>query len=124
MTRLLLVCAGGAIGSGARYLLTIAMARLAGTAFPWGTLAANLAGCFLISFILESRTSLSPDLRLALTTGVLGGFTTYSAFNYDTTAYLRHGAWMVASANLLLTVMGCFAAGLLGIAAARSFSAL
>ena len=51
MTRLLLVCAGGAIGSGARYLLTIAMARLAGPWFPWGTLAVNVTGSFLLALL-------------------------------------------------------------------------
>lgn len=120
MTRLLLVCAGGALGSGARYLLTLGMARLAGTAFPWGTLLANIIGCFALALIAE-LTTLSAEVRLALMTGVLGGFTTYSAFNQDTTAYLRHGAWAIATANVALTLVLCFAAGSAGAALGRAF---
>ena len=73
MTRFLLVCAGGAIGSGARYLLTLWLARLAGVSFPWGTLLANIIGCFALALIAE-LTTLSAEVRLALMTGVLGGF--------------------------------------------------
>ncbi|HET7707120.1 MAG TPA: CrcB family protein [Thermoanaerobaculia bacterium] len=119
MTRFLLVCAGGALGSGARYLLTLALARVAGTAFPWGTLLANIIGCFALALIAE-LSSLSAEVRLTLMTGVLGGFTTYSAFNQDTTAYLRIGAWPTAFANVAFTLVLCFAAGLAGAAIGRA----
>ena len=62
---------------------------------------------------------LSPTLRLALTTGVMGGFTTYSTFNYETSEYLREGAWLMATANVFLTVGICLAAGFAGLALAR-----
>lgn len=120
MMRFLLVCAGGAIGSGARYLLAVGMARVAGTAFPWGTLLANMIGCFILAFV-ATMTTLSAELRLALMTGVLGGFTTYSAFNLDTTAYLRQGAWATALANVALTLGLCFVAGLAGAGLGRVF---
>ena len=119
MTRFLLVCAGGAIGSGARYLLTLVMARLAGTSFPWGTLLANVIGCFVLALVAE-LSALSAEVRLTLMTGVLGGFTTYSAFNQDTTAYLRAGAWTTATANVAMTLALCFAAGLAGAAVGRA----
>lgn len=122
MTRLLLVCAGGALGSGARYLLAIWAARQFGTTFPYGTLLVNVSGCFLLAFLMQVSTPLNPDLRLALATGVMGGFTTYSTFNYETTAYVRDGAWMAAAANVTVTLAVCFGAGILGAAAGRLVS--
>lgn len=119
MTRLLLVCAGGAVGTGARYLLTVWLARVAGIAFPWGTLAVNVAGCFLLALLIQAGTTIPEDLRLALATGVLGGFTTYSAFNYDATAYFTQGMWVKGAVYLFVTVIGSFAAGLVGTMAGR-----
>jgi len=122
MTRFLLVCLGGALGSGARYLTALAAVAAFGAAFPFGTLIVNVAGSFLIAFVMHMSiaTSLvSPELRLLLTTGVLGGFTTYSTFNQETLVYFREGAWSVAAINLTATVIGCLAAGLAGFALAR-----
>ncbi|HYE79346.1 MAG TPA: fluoride efflux transporter CrcB [Thermoanaerobaculia bacterium] len=122
MARFLWICLGGAAGTGARYLLSLAMLRLAGPAFPWGTLLVNVLGSFLLGLILEAQIStgwLSPTWNLALTTGVLGGFTTYSTFNYETLRLLQAGAWWLGIANLLGTVLGCLAAGALGFAFAR-----
>ena len=62
---------------------------------------------------------ISSDARAILTTGVMGGFTTYSTFNYETTNYLREGAWLLATANVVGTVVGCLAAGLAGLAVAK-----
>src|SRR5512139_2913835 len=122
MSRLLLICLGGAIGTGARYLLASWSARSLGTGFPWGTLFVNIGGSFLLGLIMQIGTTtdlLTPAVRLALTTGVMGGFTTYSTFNYETTAYVRDGAWLLALTNVALTLLFCFAAGLLGMAVAR-----
>ncbi|HET9209989.1 MAG TPA: CrcB family protein, partial [Thermoanaerobaculia bacterium] len=87
MARFLWICLGGAAGTGARYLLSGWLLRAAGPGFPWGTLAVNVIGSFLLGLILQvslTTTLISPTLRLALTTGVMGGFTTYSTFNYET----------------------------------------
>ncbi|HEX7153451.1 MAG TPA: CrcB family protein [Thermoanaerobaculia bacterium] len=111
MTRFLLVCLGGALGSGMRYL--------AATTVPHGTLAVNMVGSFAIALAFE--TMRASDLRLMLIAGVLGGFTTYSAFNQETLQFLRDGAWGSAAANLGMTVVGCLAAGFLGFWAARFF---
>lgn len=122
MTRFLLVCLGGAIGSGARYLTATWAVGAFGPAFPAGTLIVNLAGSFLIAFVMQLASGLPsfpPDLRLFLTTGVMGGFTTYSAFNYETTQYMRNGIWGVALLNLVVTVAGCLCAGVAGLAVAR-----
>lgn len=122
MDRLLWVCLGSALGGGARYLVAQSAAVLLGGGFPYGTLAVNLTGSFLISFImvvgLES-TVIPPTLRLFLTTGMMGGFTTYSTFNYETLEMLREGLWGLAGLNLAATVGACLVAGLLGLAAGR-----
>lgn len=112
--RLFLICLGGAIGSGARYLLALAAA-------PAGTLVVNLAGCFLMGFVMYAAafTRMSEDVRLMLTAGLLGGFTTYSAFNHETTILVRNGAFGAAALNVAATLIGCFVAGLAGFAVAR-----
>jgi len=89
MSRILLVLAGGGVGSVLRYLTTLAAVRLLSPNFPFGTLIVNLVGCFFIGFVhtlalLTARVS--PETRLFLTTGVLGGLTTYSSFNYEALA--------------------------------------
>jgi CrcB protein len=122
MERLAWVCLGSALGGGARYLVSLGVLRLLGAGFPVGTLAVNLLGSFLIGAIMHTgltTTWISPGLRLFLTTGVMGGFTTYSAFNYETLALATGGEWLLAFANVGATLFGCIAAGLLGVAAAR-----
>lgn len=120
--RLLYVCLGGAVGSGARYLLGGWVQRAAGSAFPFGTLSVNGIGSFLLGLVMHvalTTDALSPTLRLALTTGVLGGFTTYSTFNYETVESLRGGAWGLAGLYVAVTMLVCLVAGVLGLAAGR-----
>jgi len=122
MSRFLLVCLGGAAGSGARYLVGLGAVRLLGAAFPWGTLAVNVAGCFLISLVMDLGVhygAIPDQTRVFLTAGVLGGFTTYSSFNYELLVQLGRGLYGTAALYLLFTTAGCFAAGVLGILAAR-----
>ncbi|MFL6263187.1 MAG: fluoride efflux transporter CrcB [Thermoanaerobaculia bacterium] len=118
MARFLWICLGGAAGTGARYLLEGWLLRAAGPGFPWGTLAVNVIGSFLLGLIMHvSLTTglLSPALRLALTTGVMGGFTTYSTFNYETLQYLQQNEWLAAFSNVAATLLACLAAGALGV---------
>ena len=122
--RLFLICLGGAVGTGARFLISSWMARTLGTAFPYGTLTVNVLGSYLLSLIVQvalDTNLISETLRLALTSGVMGGFTTYSTFNYETLAYVQQRAWALALANVVVTGSGCLAAGLLGIFTARWF---
>ena len=118
--RFVLVCVGGAIGTAARYLTALWIPTLLGTSFPFATLIVNVVGSFLIAFIMQIGVT-SPDLRAMLTTGVMGGFTTYSTFNYETTEFLREGAWGLAAANVLGTVLVCLVGGFAGAALARRF---
>jgi CrcB protein len=123
MARFLWICLGGAVGTGARYLLSGWLARLAGPGFPYGTLAVNVIGSFLLGLLMQvslSTDALSPTLRLTLTTGVMGGFTTYSTFNYETLRLLQEGSWPLGVANLGITVLSCLATGLLGVFAGRA----
>jgi CrcB protein len=120
--RLLAICFGGAVGTGARYLLSEWVVRRLDHAFPFGTLAVNVIGSFLVAvlmFLGVEATALSPTLRLTLTTGVMGGFTTYSAFSFETLRSLQQGQWGLALTNVLVTLLGCLAACALGWALAR-----
>jgi CrcB protein len=118
----LLVCLGGAIGSGTRYLVATWAARVLGSDFPRGTLFVNVTGSFLLAALLAGPLEgggLSPNTRLFLGAGVLGGYTTYSSFNFETLALVEQGSWALAGANLALTVVGCLMAGLAGLALGR-----
>ena len=120
--RLFWVGAGGALGSVARYLLDGWVQRLVPGSFPTGILVVNALGSFLLGLVmtlLDSRGPLDSTLRVALAAGVLGGFTTYSSFNYQTLELLRQKAWMAGGLNLVATVVLCLAAGLLGLGAGR-----
>lgn len=94
MTQALLVAGGGAIGSVLRYYVGVWALRLFGPVFPWGTLAVNVAGCFVIGLLAELITrkfGASTELRLLLITGFLGGFTTFSAFSLDAISLFESG---------------------------------
>jgi CrcB protein len=122
VSRFLWICAGGAAGTGARYLLSGWTLSLFGTSFPYGTFAVNVIGSFLVGLLTQVGVAtplMSATLRLALTTGVMGGFTTYSTFNYETIRYVQDGSWPLAFANVSITVVGCLAAGFAGVAAGR-----
>jgi CrcB protein len=123
MMRLLYVCLGGAFGSGARYLVSGWMLAALGPGFPYGTLTVNVVGSFVLAALMHvgtTTTLVSPTVRLTLATGVLGGFTTYSTFSYETFRYLQEGAWALAAANVGATVIGCLAGCAAGFVAARS----
>ncbi len=116
------VCLGGAAGSGARYLVGVVSLRWFGVGFPYGTLIVNILGSFLIALLFEwfaaSKVS-SPGLRVGLTTGLMGGLTTYSTFNQNLLHLFRSGSWGVGTWYFILTVVLSLAAGLLGLAAGR-----
>jgi CrcB protein len=121
MARLFWICFAGALGTATRYGIAVWASRTFPGPFPYGTLIVNLAGCFLIAAVMHvslSTTLLSPTLRLTLTTGFMGGLTTYSSFNLETTRLLQERT-SVGVLYFMVTVLGCVAAGLLGFALAR-----
>jgi fluoride exporter len=114
---------GGGAGSVARYLTTIAAARLISPELPFGTLIVNAVGCFLIGFVhtvAMVSVRLSPETRLFVTTGVLGGFTTYSAFNYETLRFFDQGQAARGAGYATAMIIGCAIAGALGVWSARA----
>jgi CrcB protein len=120
MARFFWICMAGALGTGTRYLVGMWADRRFGKAFPYGTLLVNISGCFLLSFVLHialRSVVISPTLRLVLTTGFMGGLTTYSSFNYDTMRLVQSGAYSSALLYFAGTLGACFLAGLLGIGA-------
>ncbi|XXX82209.1 fluoride efflux transporter CrcB [Sorangium sp. So ce134] len=126
MVRLLLLGLGGALGTLARYAVGLWCQRRTGGAFPYGTLAVNVVGSFLLGVIMQlSATTdlLGTTARLTLGVGVMGGFTTYSTFDYETLKLLQDRARLTAGINLVATVAGCLVGGLLGIALASYVAA-
>ena len=120
---LLFVAAGGALGASARYLVGVGSGRLLGLGFPWGTLAVNVFGCFLMGLLIEAmalRWSVSNELRAFLTVGVLGGFTTFSAFSVDFAYLFERGDHMAAWLYLIASVGLSIGALFLGLAIVRA----
>jgi fluoride exporter len=123
LTRILLIGFAGALGTLTRYFVGLGAGKLLGTGYPYGTLIVNIVGCFLIAVVthVAVTTAVSPTLRLTLTTGFMGGLTTYSSFNLETTGFFRERDLATGFLNVGLTLFLCFGAGLLGLATARRF---
>jgi CrcB protein len=114
----LFVFIGGGIGAAARYGLQGIVYRYASPAFPYGTLAVNLLGSLAIGFLMaffEERFIINPALRVFLTIGILGGFTTFSSFSYETIALLRDGSYGLGLLNVAASVGTCLLATWVGI---------
>ena len=121
MERFLWICLAGAAGTGARYLVALWAAQRFGSSFPYGTLLVNLAGCFGLAAVMHAALMLSwsPTVRSAIAIGFIGGLTTYSSFNYETSRLLEEGAHGPAALNAGATIVGSFVAGWLGLMFAR-----
>ena len=116
---------GGAVGALARYFLSSQITHVFGSGFPWGILAVNVAGCFAMGVIAELAAltwSMSPEVRAFLTTGVLGGFTTFSAFALDTALLTERGDMTNAMLYVAASVGGSLAALFLGLALVRALT--
>jgi CrcB protein len=123
MLNLVLVAVGGAIGASLRHLVNFAALRLIGPGFPWGTMAINVAGSLAMGVFIEllARRSNAPnELRLFVATGVLGGFTTFSAFSLDFAVLWERGAILPAFGYALGSVIVSIVALFLGLWLARS----
>jgi CrcB protein len=111
---LLLIAIGGALGSVARYTLSIVILRVSGTLFPLGTFVVNVIGCLVFGAIAgaaSQRVQLAPPMRLFLLTGILGGFTTFSSYAFESFTLVRDGQFLWASMN----IAGQVIAGLAGM---------
>lgn len=113
----------GALGCLSRYLLSNWVLERAGSGFPYGTLAVNLVGAYLIGLIMEfaiRSTQLSPTLRTGIVIGFLGGLTTFSTFSYETFRLLESGRVITAFVNVLGSVLVCLVFTWLGILTIRA----
>lgn len=123
MLNLLLVAIGGAIGASLRHLANLLSLRLVGPNFPWGTMAINIAGSFAMGVFIEvlaRRFNASNELRLLVATGILGGFTTFSAFSLDFAVLWERGAALPALGYAIVSVVGSILAIFLGLWLART----
>ena len=123
MQNIILVALGGALGSVARYIVNVWSARLAGASFPWGTLTVNLVGSFLIGLFAEMiarKFDASAEMRIFLITGILGGFTTFSAFSLDAVSLLTRGDGVFGAVYIAASVGLSIAAVFAGLALGRS----
>ncbi|TWJ33508.1 fluoride efflux transporter CrcB [Geobacter argillaceus] len=118
----LFIAVFGALGCLGRFYLSGMVYDLLGRTFPYGTFVVNILGAFLIGLIMEfalRSTLVSPNLRIGLTVGFLGGLTTFSTFSYETFRLLEEGEFLIATGNVLGSVLICLAFTWLGILAAR-----
>nr|WP_277816549.1 fluoride efflux transporter CrcB [Mariprofundus sp. KV] len=117
------VAIGGATGAVMRWLMASGIQRMAGGAFPWGTFAVNAIGSFLLGFLfvwLIERSTVSELVRLALTVGFLGAFTTFSTYSLESIRLLQEGALALALGNVIGQVVVCLTLTWLGIQLART----
>jgi CrcB protein len=113
----------GAAGCLSRYFISLWVHSFMSRSFPYGTLLVNIAGAYLIGFVMEfaiRSTHLSHNLRTGITIGFLGGLTTFSTFSYETFRLLEDGKFFIAAANVLVSVIVCLAFTWLGIMTVRA----
>ena len=122
MNHILAIAIGGALGSVLRFLASSWAYNRLGSDFPYGTLLVNVLGSLLVGVLytlLVERSALDPIWRAGLVVGVLGGFTTFSAFSMETVNLIAGGEFPKALANILLSVCLCLTATWLGVVSAR-----
>jgi CrcB protein len=125
MNHLLLASLGGAIGAGLRFMVGSVAIRLMGVSFPWATLFVNVVGSLLMGIligILARRTGTPNEVRIFLATGILGGFTTFSAFSLDAINLWQRGESSVAAGYVLASVVFSLLALFLGLMIVRSIA--
>lgn len=115
----------GGLGCIARYLASGWAYQLAGRNFPYGTLLVNIVGSFLLALLMTfglRSTFFSPEIRIGLAVGFMGGFTTFSTFSYETLRLLEDGSFWQAGVNILLSIVLCLFFAVLGVLVARQLS--
>lgn len=119
------VALGGAIGAVLRYVLNIGIAKVAGSDFPWHTMLINITGSFVMGVLvalMAQRWNVSNEVRAFLTTGILGGYTTFSSFSLDFAVLFERKAYAMAGAYALGSVVISLIAVFLGMALARALA--
>lgn len=125
MPVLLWVAIGGALGSMARYGVNVWSGRVFGTEFPWHTLIVNVLGCFImgaLTGLMAQKLNVSQEVRAFLTTGILGGFTTFSAFSLDVAFLVERKATLAAGAYVAASVLLSLAAVFAGLHLMRTLA--
>ncbi|MEN6493607.1 MAG: fluoride efflux transporter CrcB [Thermoguttaceae bacterium] len=121
--KLLLIAVAGALGTLARYGMTGAVQNVLGKDFPWGTVSVNLLGCLLFGVVwgltMESRLTVSPEVRIILLVGFMGGFTTFSSFGFEAAKLLEDSEWLLALGYMALQNLGGLVAMFVGLALGR-----
>lgn len=109
MNNILFVALGGSIGAVFRYLISIFMVQLFGSAFPFGTLLVNILGSFMMGIIyaLGQVSEVSPEIKAMVGVGLLGALTTFSTFSNETLLLIQGGAWLKAFLNITLNLSLC-----------------
>ena len=120
---LLLIGSGGFVGSILRYIISMGVQNRFLSSFPYGTISVNLIGSFLIGVVyaLVERGNLSPEVRIFLATGLLGGFTTFSAFSLDALNLLQEGLWVEGASYIIISVILGIAFAFLGLLTIKLF---
>jgi CrcB protein len=121
------VAFGGAAGSALRYVIASWIQTRSGGAFPVGTMIVNISGSLLLGLVLRYALEtpiMPPEVRALLTTGVIGGYTTFSTFSYETAALIEEGDWRRAALYVGLSVVISLAGTFLGFAGARELLAI
>ena len=122
MHQLLAIAIGGAVGAVLRFMVSTSVHRVMGKDFPYGTLTVNVLGSLLMGFLfimLVERQISSIELRSGILFGVLGVFTTFSSFSFETLALMESGDWVKAMMNVLLSVSACLLATWVGLGIGR-----
>jgi len=117
---ILLIALGGAVGAVGRHLANVLAVRIVGAGFPWGTLAVNVVGSFLLGWLLAGEPRATSDLRLLVGTGALGAFTTWSAFSVETVRLAQQVGPAAALANVAAQLALGLLAAALGLAVGRA----
>jgi fluoride exporter len=120
---ILVISLGAIIGANARWIISRYGARVLGPVFPYGTLAINVSGSFVVGFFMiwaTQRVLLDPRWRLLVVVGFCGAFTTFSSFAFETMAYFEQGQWLLMSLNFVSNNVLCLGATLMGMALARA----
>lgn len=114
LSRILIVGLGGFLGAALRYIISTATAKYFGD-FPVGTLIVNVLGGFIMGFVMEASTTIWPisaNTRIFLTTGIMGGLTTFSTFSYETISFFSDGEYLMggmnAGLNLIFALLACW----------------